>query len=89
MNITATMAKNRFGQVLEAAQRGPVLIEKAGRPHSVVLSVAQYEALLQPHARGSAGEPGQRFYAEYKDWVDAHNRLVSTHGVFGAEWRAW
>ena len=47
MNVTATDAKNRFGQVLEQAQRRPVSIEKGGRPHSVMLFVAQYEALLQ------------------------------------------
>ena len=89
MNVTATDAKNRFGQVLEQAQRQPVVIEKAGRPHSVVLSVAQYEALLQARQRGPAGNAGKRFYVQYKDWVDAQNRLVETHGVFGEEWRPW
>ena len=89
MNVTATEAKNRFGHVLEQAQRQPVVIEKAGRPHSVVLSVEQYEALLQQRQRGPAANAGKRFYAQYKEWVDAQNRRVETHGVFGEEWRPW
>jgi hypothetical protein len=31
MSVTATEAKNRFGQLLDQAQRGPVFIEKSGR----------------------------------------------------------
>ena len=89
MNVTATEAKNRFGQVLEQAQRQPVVIEKAGRPHSVVLSVEQYEALLQQRQRSAAANAGKRFYAQYKEWVDEQNRLVETHAVLGKEWQPW
>ena len=39
MNLTATEAKNRLGSVLERAQREPVLIEKSGRRHGIVISV--------------------------------------------------
>lgn len=31
MNVTATGAKNRFGQLLDHAQREPAFIEKSGR----------------------------------------------------------
>ena len=88
MNVSATEAKNRLGQVLEQAQHKPVFIEKAGRRHSVVLSIEQYEALLQA-GRPAPAEPGKRFYAQYKDWVDAQNDLVERHGVFGDEHRPW
>ncbi len=44
--ITATDAKNRFGQVLEMAQAEPVRIQKNGRDVAVVLSAEQYAALL-------------------------------------------
>jgi prevent-host-death family protein len=91
MNFTATEAKNRLGYVLEQAQSKPVFIEKAGRPHSVVLGAEQYDALLLAAQRGA--EPGlgagKRFYAQYKDWVDEQNRLVEAYGVFGEEWRPW
>jgi len=43
--ISATDAKNRFGQMLEMAQAGPVRIQKNGRDVAVVLSPEQYSAL--------------------------------------------
>lgn len=89
MKVTATQAKNRFGQVLEQAQRAPVVIEKAGRRHSIVLSADQYDALLEAQQKGRRNVTGADFYARYKGWVDEQNRLVDTYGVFGAEWRAW
>ena len=36
-------AKNRFGQLIDDAQRGPVTIEKNGRPFAVVQSYADFE----------------------------------------------
>lgn len=44
--ITATDAKNRFGQVLEMAQAEPVRIQKNGRDVAVVLSPEEYGKLL-------------------------------------------
>ena len=53
--ITATDAKNKFGQLLEMAQKEPVRIQKNGRDVAVVLSPEQYEALAnretQPKVR--------------------------------------
>lgn len=43
--IAARDAKNRFGQLLEAAQRGPVQVTKNGRGITVVMSVEQYDRL--------------------------------------------
>lgn len=47
--ITATDAKNKFGQVLDMAQSEPVRIQKNGRDVAVVLSAEQYGQLV---ARG-------------------------------------
>jgi len=44
--ITATDAKNRFGQVLEMAQAEPVRIQKNGRDVAIVLSPEQYAQLV-------------------------------------------
>lgn len=49
--ITAKDAKNRFGQLLQSAQRGPVRVTRNGRPVGVVMSVQQFERL-----RGAAWE---------------------------------
>ncbi|MCR6634058.1 type II toxin-antitoxin system Phd/YefM family antitoxin [Devosia sp.] len=45
--ISATEAKNKFGQVLEMAQAGPVRIQKNGRDVVVMLSAEQYAALQE------------------------------------------
>ncbi len=49
--IAAREAKNRFGHLLDASQRAPVLLTRKGRGVSVVMSVEQYERL-----RGAAWE---------------------------------
>lgn len=41
--VAAKEAKNRFGQLIDDAQRGPVTIEKNGRPFAVVQSYADFE----------------------------------------------
>lgn len=41
--VAAKDAKNRFGQLIDDAQRGPVTIEKNGRPFAVVQSYADFE----------------------------------------------
>lgn len=41
--ITAIEAKNRFGQLIDAAQRQPVTVTKQGRPSIIVMSVEDYQ----------------------------------------------
>lgn len=48
--MTATDAKNKFGQVLEMAQAEPVAIQKNGRDVAYVVSAEQYQALLEKAA---------------------------------------
>jgi prevent-host-death family protein len=43
--VSSGDAKNRFGELLDTAQREPVTIEKHGRPVAVVLSVQDYEQI--------------------------------------------
>jgi prevent-host-death family protein len=92
MIISSTDAKNRFGQVLDEAQKRPVTIEKSGRRHSVVISVELYEKLVaaqQPPSPPERGDESRRFYEQYKDWVDLQNELVERHGIPGEEYRTW
>ncbi|MDE0446155.1 MAG: type II toxin-antitoxin system Phd/YefM family antitoxin [Spirochaetaceae bacterium] len=49
--IAAREAKNRFGQLLDAAQRSPVSVTKNGRAVTVMLSTELYDQL-----RGAAWE---------------------------------
>ena len=41
--IAAAKAKNRFGEMLDTAQREPVIIQKHGRTVAVLLSGLDYE----------------------------------------------
>lgn len=103
MSVSATEARNRWTQLLEQARREPVFIEKAGRPHSVLLSIEQYERLRLAAPPGAAepapsseampaashGPQATAFYEKYKDWVDAQNEHFERHGIFGQEYRQW
>ena len=44
--MTAAKAKNAFGQMIEAAQREPVLITKQNRPVGVFISIREIEDQL-------------------------------------------
>ena len=48
---TAKDAKNNLGQLMDAAQREPVVIEKHGRPTVVVMSAAQYKLEQERRAK--------------------------------------
>jgi prevent-host-death family protein len=43
----ATDVKNRFGQMPEAVVSEPIAIEKQGRPVAVMMSIAEYERLVE------------------------------------------
>ncbi len=43
----ATEVKNRFGQMLETVASEPIAIEKKGRPVAVMMSIAEYERLVE------------------------------------------
>ena len=40
--VTANELKQSAGRVMDEAQRNPVVVEKYGRPHAVILSHADY-----------------------------------------------
>lgn len=41
--FTALEAKNRFGQLIDAAQQGPVTVTRQGRPSVVIVSAEEYQ----------------------------------------------
>lgn len=45
--ISATDAKNKFGEVLEMARKEPVRIQKNGRDVAVMLSAEEYAQLAE------------------------------------------
>ena len=40
--FAATEAKQKFGEIMDAARKSPVIINKSGRPHVVMLSIETY-----------------------------------------------
>ncbi len=85
---TATEAKNKFGQLLDDAQRGPVRIEKHGRRPMVVMTEEAYEFHLlmqQPEIREAVNEGfAQADRGETVDGRTALHRLkaeIANHTV--------
>ena len=60
--MTTTQARNAFGQMLDAAQREPVVITRRNRPVGVFLSMRDLEdtiwgeQALRAHEEGYVGE---------------------------------
>lgn len=81
---SATEAKNKFGQLLDDAQRGPVRIEKHGRGSSYIVSEADYEIVQAQKERAlremleesqrdiDAGRtiPMEQVHAEVREMLD-------------------
>lgn len=88
MRISATDAKNRFGQVCSDAKREPVIVEKDGRPDTVIVSFEQWEALNRPSEAGVRARRRQ-FAAAHRDWLAAQRDAIEREGVFGSTLRAF
>lgn len=54
ISITSAEAQNRFGQLLEMAQREPVAITRHGRTSGYVVSPQDMQLLLNARAQRSA-----------------------------------
>ena len=90
MKVSATQAKNHFGQLLQSAQNGPVVIEKAGRRHSVLISAEHFDALRAAGAAVPSMQQRRReFYRRHKDWIDEQNRHFDEHGLWNEDLRLW
>lgn len=75
--VTATEAKNSFGPLLEKAiQGGAVVITKHHRPKAVLLSVAQYDALMR------GGQPALgALTEEFDQLLDRMQSAASRRGL--------
>ncbi len=43
--VSASDAKQRFGQIIDAARSNPIIINKSGRPNVVVISFERFQEL--------------------------------------------
>lgn len=89
MRVSATEAKNRFGSLCAQAKRAPVFVEKAGQIDTVILSAAQYQALLAQQGQADRAARKQAFEAEFGEWIANQNARVEAQGIPGADLRPW
>ena len=69
--MTAVEAQNRFGQLLDTAQREPVAITRHGRPTAFIVSPQEMEELL------SARRKRSKAVAELEEWSARARRSLS------------
>lgn len=64
-SVSATAVKNSFGDVLEKAlERGVLAITRHDKARAMLLSVAEYEALVK-----RAGDPLERLHGQFDEMV--------------------
>lgn len=66
LTITSVEAQNRFGQLLDSAQREPVAITRRGRPAAYIISPQEMNELQE--ARSARGEEQVQ---QHRQWADA------------------
>ena len=44
--VSATDARIRFGEIMRRAKKGPVIVERGGKPEVVVISKNEYDQLV-------------------------------------------
>ncbi|HEV2896936.1 MAG TPA: type II toxin-antitoxin system Phd/YefM family antitoxin [Pseudaminobacter sp.] len=74
--LSATDAKNRFGELIDMAQAGPVRVQRQGRDVAVVLSPGEFRRLSE--AAGDKVNPAvQKLHAESaKRWAKVYEALA-------------
>src|SRR6476620_10327128 len=82
MQVTATEAKNRFGYLCSQAKIEPVIVEKDGRPDSVLLSYDEFQSLKAAAERKTLAQRRKEFNDTYRDWIRAQNDDFEKNGIW-------
>lgn len=89
MQVTATEAKNRFGYFCSQAKSEPVIVEKDGRPDTVLLDYEEFRALKAAAEKKSTVQRKKEFNEKYKEWIAEQNALIEKYGIPLEEYRPW
>jgi len=89
MQVTATEAKNRFGYFCSQAKSEPVIVEKDGRPDTVLLDYEEFRELKAAAQKKSMVQRKKEFNETYKDWIAQQNALIEKYGIPLEEFRLW
>lgn len=82
MRVTATEAKNRFGAMCVQAKSAPIIVEKGGKPDSVIVSFEEFSVLSDARAQQTLAQRRRAFNETYKDWLDEQNQQFEKHGLW-------
>ena len=75
-SLSATSAKNRFGQLVNMAQAEPVRIQRHGRDVAIVLSPQEFHRMTEA-ARAKVNPTVARLHAESaKRWASIYEALA-------------
>jgi prevent-host-death family protein len=84
LTVTSVEAQNRFGQLLDSAQREPVAITRRGRPAAYIISSKEMEELLE--ARGTRTLQRAQQHRQWADaCADGWNDVQAQWGSFADE----
>ena len=82
ITVTSVEAQNQFGQLLDKAQREPVIITRHGRPAAYMISPQDMKEFQEARARGGQAKPAL-------DWATASaqawNEFDDKFGAFADE----
>lgn len=75
-SFSASDAKNRFGQLLDLAQAGPVRVQRQGRDVAIVMSPDEYRRMADA-ARGKVSPAVETLHAESATrWARVYEALA-------------
>lgn len=76
--LATTIARVRFGELIDMAQAGPVRVQRQGRDMAVVLSPEEYRCLSEA-AAGRVSPAVGRLHAESaKRWTKVYKALAGS-----------
>ena len=82
--VTSVEAQNRFGQLLDSAQREPVAITRRGRPAAYIISSQEMDELLEAR-RISGQHRAQQHRRRADECADGWNAVQARWGSFADE----
>ena len=74
--LTATDAKNRFGELIDMAQAGPVRVQRQGRDVAVVLSPDEFRRLSDAASARISPAVGRLHAESAKRWAKVYEALA-------------
>lgn len=89
MDVTATEAKNRFGDICALAKTEPVFVRKSGKIDSVILSAKQFNNLKSANQSKDSAKKKLDFEKTHAKWFKEVNMRSKENGLWCDDLRVW